>query len=326
MPAFANDRFISAASAGADWRDATRRVLEDLEKGGGTAGMNVGFVYLTDALADDAGHILNMLKAVTGIQAWVGSVSLGVCACGHEFIDETAIAVMAGTFPDGEWALIPQVDLNMAPARAALEGWLDAHDPLLAVVHGDPMIEPDPGSVLNELARFTGAFLAGGLSSSRGEQLQIAGDIGQGGVSGILFSQNVPVSTALTQGCVPLGPVHAVTRCDGHMIMELDGKRAFDVFVQDLRQAAGHLLGEQGALAAAVNAPALPALSEIEHLFRGEVHVAFPIPESDRRDYVVRHAIGVDPEEGHIAVAYEAAPGDRMMFVQRDDRAMCEDL
>jgi small ligand-binding sensory domain FIST len=326
MAAFTTDRFISAAASGTDWRETTRRVLEDLEQGGGTADMNVGFLYLTDSLADDAAHILGMLKTVTGIQTWVGTVSLGVCGCGQEYIDETAIAVMVGKFSSGEWTLIPSVDLNMAPARETLEGWLDGHEPMLAVVHGDPMLEPDPNTVLAELARVTGAFLVGGLSSSRGEQLQIAGDIHQAGISGVLFSEAVPVSTAMTQGCVPLGPVHTVTRCDGHMVMELDGQRAFDVFVQDLRKAAGHLLGEQSAIASGVNPPALPALSEIEHLFRGEVHVAFPVPESDQRDYIVRHAIGIDPEEGHIAVAYEASPGDRMMFVQRDDRAMCEDL
>ncbi len=340
MTVFKTDRFISAASAGADWRDAARRVLEGLQDGGTAGdGMTVGFLYVTDALAGDASNILALFKSVTGIKTWVGSVGLGVCGCGDEFIDQAAIAAMVGKIDADDFALLPPVDLNLTAAREGLEGWLDRHEPMLGLIHGDPMIETDPACVLAELGRFTGAFLAGGLSSSRGDHIQFAGEVAEGGMSGLLFSQNVQVSTALTQGCTPLGPSHTVTRCDGHMVLELDGQRAFEVFMRDLRAVVesqvesriGHATG-MGTVAvpsfAGMDCGGLsgPGANAVEHLFHGEIHVAFPVQGSDQNDYLVRNAIGIDPEEGHIAIAHEVTQGEQMMFVRRDDKAMQADL
>jgi len=65
---------------------------------------------------------------------------------------------------------------------------------------------------------------------------------------------------------------------------------------------------------------------DIQNLFRGEVHVAFPVPGSDRNDYMVRNIIGLDPDSGHIAIAQTLENGQHVMFVHRDDRTIQTDL
>jgi small ligand-binding sensory domain FIST len=115
------------------------------------------------------------------------------------------------------------------------------------------------------------------------------------------------------------------------VVTELDHKRAFDVFAADLKRLATNdavaqsLPGASPTLRQSL-AGSVPGIEEMQQLFKGEVHVAFPVPQSDQKDYMVRNAIGIDPEEGHLAIAHDVMPGETMMFVQRDDAAMQADL
>ena len=51
-----------------------------------------------------------------------------------------------------------------------------------------------------------------------------------------------------------------------------------------------------------------------------------PVPGSDTGDYVVRNLIGVDINEGVIAIAAPVEHGDGIMFVSRDANAAQKDL
>lgn len=324
MTLFTSDTFASASAAGTDWRDTAKKVLEDLEKAR-TSGdrFNIGFIYISDKLTEDARSIFDLFRTVTRIDHWVGAIGLGVCGTGAQYVDEPAIAVMIGRIDGAGFCVFPAVDLNLEPARAVLEEWTDGAEPMLVLVHGDPLSDSDPAVILTQLEQMTGGFLAGGLSSSRTVHLQFADDVVQGGISGVAFSQDVAVASALTQGCAPIGPIHTITRCDEHVVMELDGQRAFDVFAADLRAMAAKKAGLDPERA--IIAPA--GLGEDPgDLFRGEVHVAFPVTGSDRQDYLVRNALGIDPEKGWIAVAHNVVNGEQMMFVHRDNETVRADL
>ncbi len=327
--------FASASAAGADWREAAKAVLEQLA--GAVADRNdftIGFLYVSDLLAEDMTTILNLFRSVTQIPHWVGSVGLGVCGTGVEYVDEPAISVMVGRIPPQDLCLFPAFDLNPEPAREALEPWIDKAEPMLVLVHGDPLADNDPARGLAALENMVGGFLAGGLSSSRTVHAQIADEVMQGGLSGVAFSQSVPVATSLSQGCAPIGPVHTVTRCEDHVIMELDGQRAFDVFADDLRAMASEKSGRRdGEDVMPDFDPLVESLGSNfgdgdndDDLFRGEVHVAFPVPGSDQQDYLVRNILGLDPDKGWVAAAHHVENGDQMMFVHRDNNTVRVDL
>lgn len=307
--------FISAAAAGADWRDATRAALAQLEpRREQMAACTLGFLYITDALAGDAASILDLVRTVTGVKHWVGASGLGVCAGGQSFIDKPAVALMLGAFAPGSFSLFPAVDLDLSPATAALAPWLAENDPMLVLMHGDPLSDNDPAHTLAELAQAVGGFAAGGLASGRGAHVQFADEAVQGGLSGAAFAAEVEVMTALSQGCAPMGTRHTITRCHENMVRELDGRPAFAVFAEELK-----------ALATA-GGPSAEMEEGGTINIRGEVHVAFPLPGREARDYLVRHALGIDPDEGWIAVAHPVREDMPMIFVHRDETTVRADL
>src|SRR5689334_8760726 len=89
--------FPYAHAGGKDWREVAEACAQQLEGASG----NLGFLYATDQLADHLSEVLALLRKRTGIAHWTGTVGLGVCATGQEYLDEPAAAVMLGDFePD----------------------------------------------------------------------------------------------------------------------------------------------------------------------------------------------------------------------------------
>jgi len=315
---------------GADWREAAKSVLEQLDevKTDG-AGFNLGFLYISDALSDDAESIVNLFKSVLGIENWVGANGVGVVGCGESFIDKPAISAMIGRFDDDAFCLFPPAQFEGHDTRSALSGWLKDHDPMLVVAHGDPTAEEDPALVLKKLNQIVPGFMVGGLSSSRTQQVQISGEICNGGISGVAFSNSVSVITALSQGCAPIGKMHTITRCDEHTILELDDEKPVKIFERDLREMALQKIGKDSD-EILLDQYDIEGVDDLPEDFRGlmksDMHVAFPVSQSDQNDYLVRNIMRIDPDEGSIMVAQYLSNGERMMFVQRNDETVQEDL
>ena len=55
---------------------------------------NLGFVYISAALAEFASEILLLLKTRTSVIDWVGTVGGAVLSSGVEYRDEPAVALM----------------------------------------------------------------------------------------------------------------------------------------------------------------------------------------------------------------------------------------
>ncbi|MCB9982861.1 MAG: FIST C-terminal domain-containing protein [Rhodospirillales bacterium] len=330
MTLLSSSQFMSCAARGADWREASKTVLEELgEEGPAAQGYNFGFLFVSDALAEDAQSILNLFKSVLKIENWVGGIGLGVCAGGQSFIDGPAVSVMLGKFEPESFCIFPPINLEPEKAKAVMLPWLEAHDPMLVFVCGDPMSEEDPALLLHNLDMACNGFMIGGLTSSRNSHAQFAMDFYQGGLCGVLFSDSVPVASTLSQGCDPIGGVHTITRCDGHEILELDGKDPTEVFEDDLRAMAikkldidpDQVLVDEEVLD---NPDSMP--EEFQSLIQGEVHAALAISESDGQDYLVRNIIGINPDDGSMLIAQHVSHGERLMFVHRDHKSAYRDL
>lgn len=294
------DPFVAAAATGSDWREAVKGCLARL---GDTRGANLGFLYMTDALAEDAASIVTLLRGVTGIRDWVGTVGIGICACGEEFFDTPALAVMAARMPPNGFRLFSPVSDTLADFREATAEWRESHTPGFALVHADPRT-PDLTDLLGSLAEEAGGFLVGGLTSSRAAHPQIGERIFEGGVSGVLFDTDVPVVTGLTQGCSPIGPVRRITAAQDTVIMEIDGRPALDVFKEDIGELLAHDLRRVA----------------------GYIFAALPIAGSDTGGYLVRNLTAIDPHHGWLAIGAEVAPGMPILFTRRDHAGATADL
>lgn len=268
------------------------------EPGGG-----LGVLYLTDAFADEFPVIADGLKAATGIETWVGTLGLGVVANEKSAFDRPAAAAMVIDVGSDAYRLIARTPI---PDRwpDELMRWAETVNPVCGLVHADGTT-PALAELIETLAKRSGAYLVGGLTCSRSTQHQLAADMGGGGVSGVLFSPDVPVTVGLTQGCSPLGPSHEITAGEGNIIAEIDGRPALDVFKEDIGEMLAHDLQRVA----------------------GYVHVAFPVSGADDgADYMVRNLMAIDPQNGLLGVATEIAPGDRIMFVRRDPMSAQKDL
>ncbi|MBM3517456.1 MAG: histidine kinase, partial [Alphaproteobacteria bacterium] len=121
---------------------------------------------------------------------------------------------------------------------------------------------------------------------------------------GVLFGARVPVVTGLTQGCLPIGPVHDVTACQRNIAIALDGRPALAVLKEEIGDRYG---------------------SDLRRI-AGHVFAALPIPGSDRADYVVRNLTGIDAERELIAIGTPLTEGGHLMFCRRDPVAARLDL
>ena len=128
--------FSFGHATGAGWREAADQCLTAL--GPVSAAGNLGFLYVTDALASHMGEILDLFQADTGVEHWVGTVGMGICATGIEYYDQPAVAAMVGEFPEGSFRVFPSMLKDLDDFTAAHGAWIESHRPFLGLVHGDP--------------------------------------------------------------------------------------------------------------------------------------------------------------------------------------------
>jgi small ligand-binding sensory domain FIST len=167
-------------------------------------------------------------------------------------------------------------------------------------------------STLEALAtELPGLKIAGGGASedgSIGETFVFCGDtVSTDAVSGMLLAGDFELTLANSIACGLIGTAHRVTAARDNILIELDGRPAYEVFAE----AAGPLAAElRRALA--------------------YVFVAIPVYENaqtiERGQFVVRNIVGASAEHGVVAVAFQPKVGDTVGFVLRDAERSRQDL
>lgn len=294
-----------AGHAGAgDWQGAADACAEQI---GNAASHALGFVYATDDLAAHLARILARLRERTGVQHWVGTVGMGVCASGVEYYDRPALSALVADVPPALYRILGAVDgerLRLPDDRP----WHDLGTQHLAVLHGDPR-NALLAQVLQRLPDLLpGAFAVGGLTCSREHHYQIADTVQEGQISGVILGGDVPVTVGLTQGCTPIGPARTITEAQRNIIITIDGRPALDVLKEDM----GEILARDLRRAA------------------GYIFAGLPVGGAEdargRQDYLVRNLIGVDPHNGLVGIGAEVETGARILFAKRDAPSAVQDL
>jgi small ligand-binding sensory domain FIST len=291
-------------AADADWRAAADRCLTQLGPIPDTA--SLGFLYVTDSLVESLDEVLSVFRTATGVDQWVGCVGMGICATGAEYYGEPAIAVMLAELESDAFRVfssLSQVD-DLARLDALHGDWMRSTPPYLGLVHGDPSDGLTEEMIQGLALRTSANFLVGGLASARGEVALIANGVTRGGLSGVLFSEGAGLITRLTQGCTPIGPHHRITESQRNILIRLDGEPALEALMQDI----GEPLASD-----------LPAIG-------GLIFAGMPIEGSDTGDYLVRNLVGIDPNQGLVAVGDFVETGREVMFCRRDAETAREDL
>ena len=251
----------------------------------------LGFIYVTDQLAASLDEIIETLTARTSVENWVGTVGFGICATASEYFERPAVAILTGRFSDDEFRLIAPVNNPSTMAERVNGGFAAA----MGIVHVDPR-NPRAIDLVSSFAHDSGAYLVGGLTSAESTFAQIANGIVDGGLSGVQIGGRRQVTFGLTQGCSPVGPPHRITKGQGNVLAELDGRPALDVLYEE----------------ADITAGADPRKS------LANLYVALLIEGADVGDYLVRHLVSIDPNKGIIAITDDVSDSRQLMFVRRD--------
>lgn len=292
----------AAHAAARRWQDAAGEIVVGLGKL--SREHRLGFVFVTEHFARDIGEIEVFLRHTTGVPHWVGAAGMGVCGLRTEYFDQPAMSAMALPIAKNGFRLYSDVVSGVEGVVEGNHDWLAAADPPLAVVHADPA-NANIKTLVAQLADAADAYLVGGLTSGQDGADQIAGGVTGGGLSGVFLSPHaLPVAIGLTQGCSPIGPAHTVTRADGNILIELDDRPALQVFQGDIGNALARDLRRAG----------------------GHIFAALTVAGSDTGDYMVRNLMGVDRDNGLLAIGDVVAAGDRVMFCRRDAETAADDL
>jgi len=294
--------FKFAHASAPRWQDAVEACFNQMEPAKTPA--NLGFIYISDLFAQDISDILDRIKQRTGISHWVGTVGIGICGQTTEYFDVPAIAMMFGSFPEDAFQVFTTMGEEFNEFSRTHQTWSGKKQPLFAIVHGDPRNTQIANLVFQFSERIGEGFLVGGLTSSRHNYVQIANDVVEGALSGVLFSSRIAVSTRLTQGCSAIGPRREITEAQNNVIIKIDDRPALEVFNEDI----GELLAQD--------------LNKVA----GYIFAGLPVVGSDRGDYLVRPLIGVDPEHQLLAIGETVTSGMPILFTRRDAQTAYTDL
>lgn len=295
------EKFKLAHASTMHWQDALENCIRQL---GTIKNANLGFLYITDAWANDMEDIYEYVHDYTNIPNWVGTVGVGICCTGKEYFNIPAVVMMVGEFPEDSFKVFNEVDEDLADFCQNHQTWCDNKQAMFAIVHGDPQNKRISDDIVQLSERIGDGFLVGGLSSSRSEHLQLANQIVSGGLSGVMFNSNISVATRLTQGCSLLGKRHEITESHGNIIIRLDDRPALDVF--------NEIVGKD--------------IAEDLNRAAGYIFFALPIQGSDTGDYLVRNLVGIDPDNKMLAIGEFVESGMTINLAVRDSETAKRDL
>jgi small ligand-binding sensory domain FIST len=243
-----------------------------------------------------------------------GASGRGVVTSVHEIEGEPALAVIAARLPG----------VTVAPFVLVSEGWDEAlgdeaafarmapgaAGAELALVLGDPFSLELAGLFAAFERRAPGVRLVGGLASAApgpGANALLLNDwVASGGGVALALSGALRADVVVSQGCRAIGSPLTVTRGDGNVIAELDGRPAVERVEAVLEE--------------------LPE-GEHERLQHG-LYVGLPVrPDAaGRGDYLIRALLGGDHARGLIAVGDRVTVGQQVRLHVRDAGTAREDL
>lgn len=263
---------------------------------------NFGFIYATDVMSANFPELVRQCKTAANIEHWVGTVGLGVISTGRESYDTPAASIMLAHFDADEFTMVPAIS-EQGDIASRLQ-WPRTFITNFGIIHGDPL-SLETQNLLEALQQqLDNGFIVGGLTSSRTSHFQVADDVTSGGISGVLFSENIGVITNLSQGCSPVGGKHVISKAQENVAFLLDGKPALEVLMQDMDIKDNQQLEQQAA----------------------EVFLGLCIPGSDISDYTVRNLVGIDTEHRVFAINDYLVENNEIVFCKRTAQTAVADM
>lgn len=267
----------------------------------------VGFIRPPEN-ADPAAIISAVSQAIPA-RYFLACTAESVVAAGREIEDHPVTGIFAGFLPDVEITPLPDLPALLEdPSVAASE--LEGAAAIVALVDPFTVHSEELAARLNDVA--PGVPLIGGIASwartAGGNCLAHGDTVSNRGAVGVALKGAVDVSIIVSQGCRPVGPVHAVTSVKGNFISSLDDQSPLEVLRDVFSTAAER---DQELMQAGVM---------LGHAISSESG------EWGRGAFLIRGLMGADADSGALAIAGSVKEGDTVQFHVRDATTAQEDL
>lgn len=293
---------IAATAVG----EAVGQVLDQLGKGPDLAVLFVTSPH-ADALDDVVGAVSELLEPVT----LIGCVAESVAGTGREVEHRAALSLWAGSVGP----VVP-LELESVGKTGPIMGWPEGtgFETSAVLLIGDPFSFPVEPFFEWLASSHPGLPVIGGMASGArapgGTRLVIDGRIRTDGAVGVLLGPSAQVTTAVSQGCRPIGFPWMVTGAEGNVIHDLAGKPP----LERLEALA------QGSLSA----------REVALVNQGGLHVGRVIDEHKASfgsgDFHIVGIRGADRRTGAIALNAMIETGATVQFHLRDASSADEEL
>jgi len=328
-------KFASAISDAALTPDAQREVLASLsrsfsgaaEASESTEGHKADLVMVF-ATMHHAEHFHGLCQALQDQlepRVLLGCTCAGVIGVRHEVQQGPGLSVLVGEMPDAalqgfsyeqfDW---PAVLKEPAAMRGTIDlsGQIAGPDvgPSAILLLADPYSTP----MVKLLPAFASAFgpipvlgaMASGAQKAGQNRLILNGAMVRDGAVGVAIGGGVDVQTTVSQGCRAIGEPMVITKSHRHVVQELGGHNP----LKALRQMVASLDAE-----------------DRELLQTNGLHVGRVINEYKGRfgrgDFLIREMVGVDADDGYIAIGDpRVRTGQTIQFHIRDAAGAMQDF
>ncbi len=261
--------------------------------------------------------IASTLTRELGGAILIGCSGQSVIGGGHELESRVGLALTGATLPDvaihpfglDEDGLPP---LNAAPAawheRIGVDPEARPHFLLLADAFGF-----DSEHFIRGMDQAYPASIKLGGVASGGQQpgqhaLWFGAETRRSGIVGVGLSGNLVIDPVVAQGCRPVGVPLFVTHCQDNVLQRLDGQPPVEL-VEELFEAAS---------------------ASDRELFRNSLFLGLEMQsdqgEYAQGDFLIRNIIGIDPDDGALAIAAPLRQSQVVQFHLRDAKASAQDL
>lgn len=329
-------RWSSAVSDEPILEDAVASVARDVLAGMGGEPIDLAVLFVSHHFAKRYAEVAALVREAAPHGTLVGCTAGGVIGGGREVEQRSGLSLTAASLPSVaitplalEASFLPDADAGPGawheaigvapeptphfviladpfsfPAEDLLAG-LDFAYPRSAKIGGLASGARQPGGNALYLGA-PGAAAAAGVEV--GATSATAARVLRSGAVGVALSGNVAVDTVVAQGCRPIGRPMRVTRCEGNVLIELEGEPP----LKTIREIVISLPDEDRRIAS-------------HALFLGVVTNEL-LPEPGPGDFLIRNLVGLDPEHGAIAIGDHLRNGQIVQFHLRDPRAAAVDL
>jgi small ligand-binding sensory domain FIST len=255
------------------------------------------------------------IAEMTGARVVIGCTGEGVVGTTKEIERGAALSLFGGTLPGTELRPFVVQARKEAEESIGFTKMPEVVDRARASVLllADPFTFP-AAEYLETLNReLPGVPVVGGMASGGngpGQNLLVTSEgVIESGAIGLVVEGDVEVRPVVSQGCRPVGKAWVITACKDNLIQKLGGKPAVQVLMETLQgvsDADRTLLQNRPFLGLAVE----PTKSTFE-----------------RSDFIVRMLVGIEPQQGAIAVGESGLRvGQTVQFLVRDAASAGEDL